>query len=40
MVGRAVYDLIKKDKNLKIIDCPRRKLRFYKYKKIEKWFKK
>ena len=39
MVGAAVYNLVKKEKNLKIIDCPRKKLDFTNFKKVEKWFK-
>ncbi len=40
MVGTAVYNLIKKDKFFKIIDCPRKKLDFTNIKKVEKWFRK
>ena len=39
MVGASVYNLIEKNKNLKIIDCPRKKLDFTNIKKVQKWFK-
>ena len=40
MVGSAVYNLIKKDKFFKIIDCLRKDLDFTDIKVLEKWFKK
>ena len=40
MVGSAVYNLIKKDKSFKIIDCLRKDLDFTNIKVLEKWFKK
>ena len=40
MVGSAVYNLIKKEKFYKIIDCPRKKLDLTNLKDVEKWFKK
>ena len=40
MVGSAVYNLIKKEKSYKIIDCPRKKLDLTNLKDVEKWFKK
>ena len=39
MVGTAVYNLIEKDKEYKIIECPRKKLDFTDIKKTEKLFK-
>jgi len=40
MVGSAVYKLLSKEKNYKILSCPRKKLDFTDIKKLEKWFKK
>ncbi len=40
MVGSAVYNLIKKEKSYKIIDCPRKKLDLTNLNDVEKWFKK
>ena len=40
IVGSAVYKLLNKEKNYKILSCPRKKLDFTDIKKLEKWFKK
>ena len=40
MVGSAVYKILNKEKNYKILSCPRKKLDFTDIKKLEKWFKK
>ena len=40
MVGSAVYNVLKKIKYYKIIDCPRKKLDLTNLISVEKWFKK
>ena len=40
MVGSAVYNVLKKIKSYKIIDCPRKKLDLTNLISVEKWFKK
>ena len=40
MVGRAIYNLFKKKKKIKIINCRRKDLDFTSQKSVDKWFKK
>lgn len=40
MVGSAVYNLLKKVKSYKIIDCPRKKLDLTNLRDVDRWFRK
>ncbi len=40
MVGRSIYNFLKKKKNYQIIDCKRKDLDFTNQASVEKWFKK